>query len=293
MRSSDAGRPHRHALAPIEGTDLLYVKNTDNDIVLDIASQQYYVLLAGRWYKSASLTGTWAFVPFDEVPQGFAAIPDSSDMADVRSSIPGTVEAKEAVLASTIPQTAEVSRTEATVTVTYDGDPTFEKCSDNGVAYAVNTDKAVLLIDNRYYCCDEGVWFVSDRASGPWTVCDEVPEQVQDIPPECPVYNVKYVYVYESTPEVVYVGYTTAYTGAYIYGPCVVYGTGWYYHPWYGTYYYPRPVTWGFGVHYNPWTGWGFTFGVSYGWLHVGVGWGPLQVAKWHICNSEARCDWA
>jgi hypothetical protein len=42
----------------------------------------------------------------------------------------------------------------------------------------------------------------------------------------------------------------------------VVYGTGWYYRPWYGPIYYPRYPTWGFHVHYNPWTGW--NFGVSW-----------------------------
>jgi hypothetical protein len=113
-------------------------------------------------------------------------------------------------------------------------------------------------------------------------VATSVPQEIQDIPPECPAYNVKYVYIYDSTPEVVYVGYTPAYCGSYVYGGCVVYGTGWWYRPWYGYYYYPRPVTWGFGVHFNPVTGWGFSYGVSFGWIHVSVGrpwyggwWGP------------------
>jgi hypothetical protein len=67
--------------------------------------------------------------------------------------------------------------------------------------------------------------------------------------------------------------------GCYVYGPTVVYGTGYYYAPWYGAYYYPRPVTYGFGMSYNPWTGWGMSYGYSTGGLtvHVGVGgwWGP------------------
>ncbi len=54
-----------------------------------------------------------------------------------------------------------------------------------------------------------------------------------------------YVYVYDSTPEVVYVGYYPGYTGSYLYNGCVVYGTGWYYRPWHGRYYYPRYRTWG------------------------------------------------
>jgi hypothetical protein len=192
-------------------------------------------------------------------------------MADVRSNIPGTPEADEAIMDNQIPQTAMVDRKTATLDVSYDGDPKFEAIPGTKMQYAVNTDKSVLMIDGKYYCCDTAIWFHSPAPKGPWTVCVDVPKQVQDIPPESPVYNVKYVYVYDHTPDVVYVGYTPAYYGSYIYGGCVVYGTGFYYHPWYGAYYYPRPVTYGFGVHYNPWTGWGFSYGVSYGWFHVGV----------------------
>ncbi len=260
--------------ASVEGTQLLYLKNTENDVLMDIADQRYYVLIAGRWYSAKSMdASSWDFVPFDELPKDFANIPASSDMATVLTSVPETTESKEAILETQIPQTAEVNRKTATCEVTYDGDPEFESCAE-GVAYALNTEKTVLLIDKRYYCVDSAVWFESAGPEGPWVVSTEVPAVVQDLPPECPVYNVKYVYIYESTPEVVYVGYTSGYYSSYVWGPCVVYGTGWYYSPWWGTYYYPRPVTYGYGVHYSPYGGWGFSFGVSYGWLTIGVGWG-------------------
>jgi hypothetical protein len=269
------------SFTPIEETSLLYMSNTETDVIMDISSQEYYVLLSGRWYVSKSMTsGKWTFVPSDEVPREFENIPPESDMATVRVNVADTQEAKDAVLENEIPQTAEVDRKEATVTVDYDGDPKFEKIPDTEMSYAVNTDKSVLLIDGTYYCCDQAVWFVAVSPKGPWEVCVSVPAEVQTIPPESPVYNVKYVYVYDYTPEVVYVGYTPGYMGSYVYGGCVVYGTGYWYRPWYHRYYYPRPVTWGFGVHYNPWTGWGFSFGVSYGWFRVSFGgyggwWGP------------------
>ena len=53
-----------------------------------------------------------------------------------------------------------------------------------------------------------------------------------------------------------------------------VYGTGWYYPPYYGRYYYPRPPTWGFNVGYNPWTGWSFGLSWSNGFFSMGVSWG-------------------
>jgi hypothetical protein len=109
---------------------------------------------------------------------------------------------------------------------------------------------------------------VAKAANGPWSVSDIRPSDVDAIPASSPAYNVKYVYIYESTPEVVYVGYTPGYTGTYIYGPTVVYGTGYYYNPWYGPYYYPMPVTYGFSMHYNPYYGWGMGFSYSSGYFH-------------------------
>ena len=253
---------------PIEGTELLFVANTESDVIMDIGSQQHYVLLGGRWYHSKSLEdGDWKFQEPGDLPDGFEKIPEDSDMTSVRASIPGTPEAQTALLEQSIPQTATIDRKTATVEVTYDGDPEFEKIEGTSMSYAKNTDKSVLLIEGKYYCVDDAVWFVSDQPKGPWTVSDSRPDQIDEIPPESPVYNVKYTYVYESTPEVVYVGYLPGYTYSYVYGGVVVYGTGYYYRPWYRYYYYPRPVTFGFGVHWNPYTGWGFSFGVSFGWM--------------------------
>ncbi len=256
---------------PIEGTSLLFVENSENDIIMDITSQNHYILLAGRWYYSKSLAdGDWKFEEPDKLPADFKKISEDSEMADVRASIPGTPEAQTALLEQSIPQTATIDRKTAKVEVKYDGDPKFEKIAGTEMSYAVNTDKSVLLIDNIYYCVDDAVWFKSTKATGPWEVSTERPDAIDEIPPESPVYNVKYTYIYESTPEVVYVGYLPGYTYSYVYGGVVVYGTGYYYNPWYSSYYYPRAVTWGYGVHYNPYTGWGFTVGISYGWVRWG-----------------------
>ena len=262
---------------PIEGTSLLYVANSENDILMDIGSQNHYILIAGRWYNSKSLEdGDWKFSEPGDLPEDFKKIPEDSDMASVRTSVPGTPEAQTALLEQSIPQTATIDRKEAKVEVKYDGEPQFEKIEGTDVSYALNTDKTVLLIHNLYYCIDAAVWFISDQATGPWIVCDARPDEVDDIPPESPVYNVKYAYIYNSTPEVVYVGYLPGYTYSYVYSGVVVYGTGYYYRPWYGYHYYPRPVTWGYGVHYSPYSGWGFSFGISIGW-----GFHPYRRGYW------------
>jgi hypothetical protein len=250
---------------PLANTDLLYASNTESDLFLEIPSQRYYVLLAGRWYHTADLReGPW--IPDDPstLPESFARISPESPKGYVLASVAGTQEAREAVMDAQVPQTAVVERASATASVTYDGEPTFEPIEQTEMRYAVNTSSAVILAGGRYYLCDSGVWFVGVAPSGPWTVAASLPQEIYTIPPSCPVYYVRYVYIYDSTPDVVYVGYTPGYTGSYVYGPTVIYGTGYHYVPWYGSVYYPRPVTYGFSVHYNPWTGW--TMGYHAGW---------------------------
>lgn len=254
----------------ISETNLLYVKNTENDIVLDINEQAHYLLLAGRFYSSKSLEdGSWSFVEPEDLPEDFAKIPDEESISSVKSSVPGTMASKEALLEQAIPQTAEVDL-DKTIEVSFDGEPKFTEVTGTSVAYAENSAQTVLRINGKFYCVEDGVWYVSTKAKGNYKVSTERPEEVDDLPADSPVHNVKYVYVYETTPEVVYVGYTPGYYHSYVYGGVVVYGTGWYYRPWYGAYYYPRPVTFGYGVHWNPYTGWGFSVGVSFGW----IGWG-------------------
>ena len=65
--------------SPMPGGELLYVKNTESDILVEIASQRHFVLLGGRWYAAPSLQGEWEFVGADELPASFKDIPAESD----------------------------------------------------------------------------------------------------------------------------------------------------------------------------------------------------------------------
>jgi hypothetical protein len=278
---SCTGKPE---YTPISGTDLLYMSNTDSDVLLHIKNQQHYILLSGRWYASAKLEGPWKYIPGEKLPSDFARIPEDSQLGTVLYAVPGTEVAKEAALDAQIPQTATVDRKKATLSVEYDGKPKFESIEGTSMKYAVNTATPVIRAENRYYACDEAIWFVADNPEGKWLVATSVPDVIYTIPPESPIYHVTFVRIYSATPEVVYVGYTPGYTSTYVYRTTVVYGTGYWYPYWYGRYYYPRPATWGFHVRWNPWTG--FRFGFSYcngpfrftigggGWYRGGW-WGP------------------
>ncbi len=280
---SSTGEPE---YTPISGTELLYMSNTDSDVFLHLTDQRHFVLLAGRWYASSSLDGPWSYVPGADLPDDFTKIPQDGQMATVLYAVPGTDVARDAALDAQIPQTAKVERDKASLEVEYDGAPKFEDISGTTMDYGVNTASQVILVDKEYYACEDGIWFVANTATGPWRVATSVPNVIYTIPPESPVYNVTFVYVYDSTPEVVYVGYTSGYSGTYVYNTTIVYGTGYYYPSWYHTYYYPRPATWGFHVRYNPWTGWHFglsystgpfTFVIGGGGWYRGGWWGPYR----------------
>jgi len=266
----------------LEGGEVLYVTNTESPWLRDLPTGNMYLLLSGRWFRAKSNDGPWTFVPADELPAAFANIPPASDIGGLRTSVAGTPEAEEAVLDAQIPQTAAISR-DATLTVEYEGKPEFEDIPGTAVAYAVNTATQVLKIKGTYYAVDNGVWFTAAGATGPWTVADAIPsDEIKKIPPSSPVYNTSYVTVYESTPEVVYVGYTPGYLWSFPYYGVPVYGSGWYYRPYPGPWYYPRHPTWGFNVGYNPWTGWNFGVSWSSGFFNFGVSWGGGYYHNYH-----------
>lgn len=259
--------------------DLLVLHNSDDDVFMHVGTQDFYIVLAGRWYTSPSLDGPWTYRSADDLPAAFANIPVDSDQADSRVYVAGTDEAREAVLDAQVPQTAAVERGEVDVDVEYDGEPEFDPVDGTDLEYANNTGSTVIESDGLYYLVEDGVWYVATSPEGPWQVSAHRPRQVDRILPTSPVYNVKYVHIYDSTPQVVYVGYTPGYFGSYVYHNTLFYGTGWHYRPWISPYhYYPRHSTWGFHVGYNSWSGW--SFGLSWGWGPFYVGFFPG--GYWH-----------
>jgi len=242
--------------APIPKTSLLYVTDSDNDIFMDTKDQQYYTLLAGRWFRAKSLEGTWEWVAGSQLPHDFARISPQSPKGHVLASIPGTEQAREAVIANQIPQTATVRRNEAKLNVKYSGPPEFRPIQGTDMEYAVNTSSEVIHAEGRYYAVQHGIWFVADDPLGPWEVADMIPACIYTIPPSSPLFHDRYVHVYGATPEYVYVGYTPGYMGAFVSDGVVVFGTGWWYSGmWCGDFWCGWPWTWGFGFQFSYWGG--------------------------------------
>lgn len=255
---------------PISGTRLLWAQNSQNSLFLDTRDQTYYLLISGRWYRSRSLAdGTWNFVDGRSLPADFKRIPESHPAGDVLPSVPGTMEAQQALIAQSIPQTATVQRSSAHLDVTYDGEPQFAPIQGASLQYAINSGTPVIQVaSNAYYACQNGVWFTAASPTGPWILADSVPPEIYAIPTSSPINYVTNAYVYGSTPDEVYVGYTPGYLGAYVepYG-CVVYGSGYHYAPWIGGVWIGSPITYGLGAcfDFNLGSGWSLGFGLGYG----------------------------
>jgi hypothetical protein len=262
------------AWRPLPSGKLLFVENTETPWLRDLDGQQMYVLLSGRWFKATSTAGPWAFVPADQLPPAFKGIPSGSDIGGVRVSVAGTEEADDAMLDAVIPQTTAIRRDGVTFEAAYDGSPTFERIPGTSVSWATNTEAQIIQVGDRFYAADNGVWFVGNSATGPWSVAADVPEnEIQRIPTNSPVYNVTHLHIYQSTPQVVVVGYTPGYRWSF---PChgvPVFGTGFHHPPFFGTVFIPRPPTWGFHMSFHPWWGWNVGMTWSSGFFRFGVGW--------------------
>jgi len=254
--------------ATIQGTNLAYATNSDSDFFNDNTTNRFYYLTSGRWFTALQRTGPWSFASA-RLPADFARIPTDSPAARVLSNVPGTDEAREAVMMAQIPTLAVVNKADAAaaVKVSYQGEPQFKPIETTRLSYAVNTDSKVIKVGDLYYLCFQGVWFMSRSANGPWETATTVPASIYQIPPSSPVYNVTYVRIYESTPQTVTCGYTSGYMGTFVLGLAVgatiAYGTGYRYPPY--VYYPPRPYpvpyyvgyprTYGVAVHYNYYSG--------------------------------------
>jgi hypothetical protein len=270
---------------PIPGTHLLYVANTTANVFKLLTDQKTYVLLSGRWFRSASLDGPWEYVPATQLALDFQNIPNTSPKENVKASVPGTGQATEALIANSIPQSTKVQRNAQMRDPQIDGPPQLKPIEGTPLYYVANSGTPIIQVDeNSWYACQDGVWFASTSVNGPWTVASFIPAVIYSIPPSSPLHYVTYVRIYGSQPDYVYEGYTPGYLGSEVEDGVVVYGTGYYYPPWVGGVWYGYPVTWGFGWGpcWTPWYDWCFCFG--FGW---GYGYGACA---WHYCHPP--CPW-
>jgi hypothetical protein len=261
--------------AQIPDTQLTYATNTNSVVFVFTPTQQFYYLTAGRWFSAMDLQGPWTYATPD-LPADFAKIPPNSPASAILASVPGTDEAKDAVLLAQVPTTMTVKPAEAQAKVKVEyggGDPKFEPIKGTSMAYATNTQDKVIKVGDVYYLCLQGVWFMSPNPQGPWTTAKSVPQEIYTIPPSSPVYNVTYVTQSTNPDGTVQASYTAGYLGAFVLGAAtgaiIANGSGYWWPPYTYGGYYPYAATYGgayYGTaHYNSATG-------AYGWSQTAYG---------------------
>ena len=266
---------------PVPRTGLMWISNTESDLFRMGKDGPVYYLVSGRWFRAPNLNGNWTFAT-PTLPPDFKLISLEHPRSRVLASVPGTQQAAEAVLLAQVPQIARVNKKELKgPDVVYQGEPQFETIQGTQLQRAVNTDKDIIKVGDIYYMCFQGVWFMATTPKGPWTIASSLPDEIAQIPASSPAHNVTYVTVEKDDDDnddwVTYAA-VAGYTGMMIGWGCAVWGTGWYYPPyyWYGGYYpiyYPYWRTYGYGSWYNPYTGVYGTAGRIYG-PYGGVGFG-------------------
>jgi hypothetical protein len=274
---------------PVPKTKLFYADNTVSYVFMHTGTRQVYYLTAGRWFSAPTLEGPWTYAT-PNLPEDFTHIPASSPAAQVLASVPGTEQAKDAVLMAQIPTTAVVDpqAAESEAKVEYDGEPKFAPIEGTSLEYATNTAQKVIKLGDSYYLCLQGVWFASGTPKGPWKTAASVPDEIYKIPASSPVYNVTYVTQTTLDSGEIEAGYTSGYTGEFLMGTetgvVVAAGTGWYYPPYIGYY----PGYWGYPAYY----GYPYTYGAA-AWHNSATGrYGVSQTAYGPYGSATRRATY-
>jgi len=251
-------------LSAIDETGISYVSNTKSDLFQ--FADRWYFLVSGRWFRNTQLSGRWQAVK--DLPDVFAQIPADHLKGHVLYSVPGTRQAKLALIEAALPHRNVVAKSSAAgLEVSWVGEPSFEAIENTPLQRGLNTPFQVIKHNNFYYLCYEGAWYFSESPTGAWKVALDIPDEIYRIPASDPAYNVTFVRLDSEQPktnEHVNYSYSSGYKGSFSTRMSVVYGTGWH---------YPSDVYWDSANGPAYWS-YGRTYGYNTGYHPVGAYYG-------------------
>jgi hypothetical protein len=165
--------------APIEGTSLKFVVNTNWDLFYNEPTSHYYLLDGDVWRTSQELGGPWEATR--TLPADMAKLPSGQNFDDVKKMVPPpAVEAKPVKIFFTN-EPAEI--------LVFDGKPVWVDIPKTKLAYAKNIEADVFLkVDAlEHYYLVSGRWFRAKSLEGPWTYASaDLPADFRAIPPRSP-----------------------------------------------------------------------------------------------------------
>src|SRR6516165_12269625 len=160
-------------LAPVPGTALQYVVNTNWDLFFD--NSDYFLLDGKTWMKSKDLAGPWTAT--SKLPADFAKIPRGQNWDDVLKAVPPPAAASTAPKVFFTEKPAEL--------LLFKGAPAYAKIPGTALQYATNTESNVFLHtpDNQVYILLSGRWFRAASLEGPWSFAgNELPADFSHLP---------------------------------------------------------------------------------------------------------------
>jgi len=168
------GEPDFKAVDP-KTNKVLFALNTNWDLLMDVASSTYYLLIGDGWVKTKNLnTGPWEIVK--SVPSSFATLPDDENWKDVKKAL-------KAQPFELVPQVF-ISKQPGELIETQ-GAPQMSPVSGTSLLYVKNTESDVFFYsgDAHYYYLVEGRWFKAKQLIGPWeSATFDLPKEFAKIP---------------------------------------------------------------------------------------------------------------
>lgn len=216
------GEPVLAEVAP----GIQWVANSRAPLLKTATPPAWWTLAAGRWFTAGSLDGPWSRAAPASIPAGFTLLPGGRGFDAMKASVPRTPESVAAVAAAQEPRSVQISRATAQCNVVWRGQPMWQAIDGTLLRGSVNASQPVIQSDQDFFCCDNAVWFRGTSPTGPWYLCDDLPDALATIPAESPLFPVTAVEIAGSTDSAVTYSYDPGYFGTFIDNGTVVFGTG-------------------------------------------------------------------
>ena len=172
------------AFAPVEGTGLEFLVNTNWDLFRDKAKKDLYLLGPNGWFTGKELAGPWT--PTTELPKDMTKLPAGENFDDVKKMVPARA-------AGGPPLQVFYSNAPAEL-ILLRGAPVYAKIPGTNLLYVTNTDGDV-FVDNtsrQFYVLLSGRWFRADNLGGPFTYASaSLPADFLKIPQGSPKVGVR------------------------------------------------------------------------------------------------------
>lgn len=160
--------------APIIGTTLEQVVNTDWNLFYDTDRRSWFVINDGTWQTQSLLaSGDWAVAT--NLPEDFMRLSGEQGWQVVREALPAQ--------APVTPPPALIVSLEPTELVIIDGPPRLQLIPGaDGLMEVANSDSALFQLDDTWYILAAGRWFEAASLDEGWAPVGELPGAFAKIP---------------------------------------------------------------------------------------------------------------